>query len=138
MDLENELEQAERVRDHAAIATILGALADAAPTIEQRIGYSARRAIVCEEKLGDVEGAIRTWTAILELDPSSADALGALRRLLAIAGDWSQLASVLEHAVAVATEPTSVRTFAGELARIYGEQLGDTEKAAEWEARARE
>ncbi|MBI5486680.1 MAG: tetratricopeptide repeat protein [Deltaproteobacteria bacterium] len=117
------------------LAGLFGRLADNATEPSQKIGYLERRATTLENVVGDVEGAVVAFEAILELEPEHASARAALTRIHEQRRDWEQLIVQLKR---LAERDTSEENAAALLLRageIAERELGDPARAlAEYEA----
>jgi tetratricopeptide (TPR) repeat protein len=117
------------------LAGLFGRLADNATEPSLKIGYLERRAATLENVVGDVEGAVVSFEAILELDPGHAAARAALMRIHEQRRDWEQLIAQLKR---LAERDRSEEGAAALLLRageIAERELGDPARAlAEYEA----
>src|SRR5262249_44814544 len=80
---------------------------------------AASLAQLLEEKLGDLDGAIRVYRRCVELEPGAGRPLRPLARLLGARGAYPDLVDVLEkELVVLAAGPSDVARRIGLLARI--------------------
>lgn len=84
-----------------------------------------------EEQLGDLDGAVSTHVAILELDPEAGASLDSLARIHRNRGNWAELAAVLARKLERESGPTRRVPIMFELADIRANRLGDSEQATE-------
>src|SRR4030095_8588287 len=113
----------------------------AAPSLatppRQRAEIAMRLAQICEERLGDAEGAIRAYTEAVQLEPRLRRALRQLRRIYERRGSWEAVLQLAEQEAALA-ESTEERARAYVvMADVWQRHLGDAEQAEQLYARAR-
>ncbi|MCP4602512.1 MAG: tetratricopeptide repeat protein [Proteobacteria bacterium] len=102
---------------------------------ENRRSILFKQALVCENNLDDISGAISTYESILESE-NNARAIEALARLYPKADRWADLMGLLEKRVELADgEPVDLLHRLGKLAE---EKLGDNERALEYFSRVLE
>lgn len=82
-----------------------------------------------ELRLGDVERALGAWRRVLELDPESAKAREALRRLESRAKMWESLIAVLEKEAQAAQTPGDRAEALKRIAQVYRERQVDPRRA---------
>ncbi len=84
---------------------------------------------LCESRLDDAGRAVAQYRRVLEIDPSNAQALFALERLLLQHGDHAGLVDLLERGAQVTRDPArrSLRLLSA--ARLADERLGDPTRA---------
>jgi tetratricopeptide (TPR) repeat protein len=81
------------------------------------------RAARNEERLGNISAAAENYQRLLELDPSDAEALGALDALYRNAGRWEDLIGVFRRRIDLSeSEEESIAVY-GQLASVYEEKL---------------
>ncbi|MCB9563808.1 MAG: tetratricopeptide repeat protein [Kofleriaceae bacterium] len=119
----------------------------------ERVILLVRLAQLRETRLQELAAAIETYRQVLDLDPSNADAVGALERLignpeheLTIAtilepiyratGDWAKQIGVYEIMVRHAFDPTRKIELLHAIAELYEMGGDDAGKAFETQARA--
>ena len=107
------------------VALYRAALGRAGP--ERRKELLHRIGVIERHDLGDVAAAIETYRAALEDDADDADAFAALGELLAQAGRWDELTSLLEARLA-RVEGDAARATRARLAEVAAEQ-GDEGRA---------
>ncbi len=83
------------------------------------------------EALGDVEGAIASYLAVLEHEPRSLEALEALERLYFRSERWLDLYRVYEKLVDVAKNDEDTSACYARMAKLAAEALDDRAKAVE-------
>jgi tetratricopeptide (TPR) repeat protein len=86
---------------------------------------------VYDQKLGDVEHAIETYQAILDIQPADYHAIQALDRLFGQAERWSDQLGILERAVEVAPAPEEKTELRHRIGALYENQLSDMVRAVE-------
>ncbi|MCA9713813.1 MAG: hypothetical protein KC468_03850, partial [Myxococcales bacterium] len=97
--------------------------------IDGRLTMLRRIAALQEEQIGDFQAAVATMEEILLLAPTDAGALEGQSRILRKAGDWRQLAHVLEQRIGF-MDPTEAQIpLLFELSKVYGERLHESDKA---------
>ncbi len=84
-----------------------------------------------EQLLGEPEQAIALHREILELDPTSKGALGALDRLLDKQAMWTDLADNIGRQLALATEPDEQTALMLKLASLRESRMGAADAAIE-------
>lgn len=134
--------QAERDRDHAALANVLERrvkLASQAEAINLLYTLSG----LYEARLGDVKQAMSAWRRVLELDPSQVKAHRSLRDALlaerdydgltafyAPTGDWEGLTEVLLSAADRSHDAATKVDLSFRAADIFRERLEQPDRAA--------
>ena len=86
---------------------------------------------VYDQKLGDVEHAIETYQAILDIQPADYHAIQALDRLFGQAERWSDQLSILERAVEVAPAREEKTELRHRIGALWENQLADMVRAVE-------
>ncbi|MBC8070019.1 MAG: tetratricopeptide repeat protein, partial [Deltaproteobacteria bacterium] len=86
---------------------------------------------VYDSELGDVERAIDTYQAVLDLDPSDGQAIAALDRLYGQAERWLDQLQILERAVDAAETPDEQTAYRFRIGGLWERQLGDMVRAIE-------
>ena len=84
---------------------------------------------LCEDKLGDVEGAVAWYTRALELDSTYRPVIRALIRRCRESRDWKGLARALEIEVASLEHPPARATTWFRLGEVFENWLDDADKA---------
>jgi|GEM_PF-3089663 len=111
------------------LAELYRRLAENASEPTLKVGYLERRAATLENVVGDVEAAVETYEAILELEPQHAAAGAALIRIHEERRDWEQLLALLQRLAERDRNEESAAALllrAGELAE---RELGDAARA---------
>ncbi|MDH3727652.1 MAG: hypothetical protein OER77_08985, partial [Myxococcales bacterium] len=98
---------------------------------DDKIGVLAEMARIQADLLDDAEQAITLQNEILELDPSSRRALGALDDLLGRQGRWSDLADNVERQLAMTDDPHEQTELLLRLAELREQRMDSTESAIE-------
>lgn len=109
-------------------AKLLQVLSDAQRLVQatdQKIALGAEIAELAEQRLGNVERAIDAWKAIQRLDPTNAQAPGALKRLFERTEKWNALLDVLKaEAEALPSDAKAARIAIYEqMVAIYRDKL---------------
>ncbi len=113
---------------------VLQRLAAVTPGDEARVELYLSMADVADTHLGEHQTAIDACRAALDLDGSCRDAFDTLRSLLRRTDAAEEIAELLAQRSALIDDPDEHLALAIEIARIYGEQLGDGERAERaWE-----
>ncbi len=94
-----------------------------------RASLTLLRARIFDTQLKDTAKAIEAYHATLALDPTSSGALPALKRLLYKQERWKELVALLEREAGDFGETDRKSATLVQISRIYGERLGDVEKA---------
>jgi len=81
------------------------------------------------ERAGDRTQAREAYRRAMSLDPTLAEPLAALGALAAREGDWSEVATLLESEVGLATSAKRKGPLLIELAVVHGDRLGDPARA---------
>jgi tetratricopeptide (TPR) repeat protein len=124
------LEEIHRAKgDHARLAEDLRRQVRFESDPDARMRLLMRLAVLLEETLGDVEGAIATHRERLEHDPSDVDAMLALERLYEHTQRWEDLVQTLRAHDAVASGEEERREIARRIARLLEEKLGRRDEA---------
>jgi tetratricopeptide (TPR) repeat protein len=99
-------------------------LSDIAPSKEQKAQMILRQAQLLVDPLGELEGAVDCYRAILDqIDPNNRDALNKIAELELQRGEFASAANALE-ALLKLTEPREERlAVAQRLVALYGDQL---------------
>jgi tetratricopeptide (TPR) repeat protein len=103
--------------------------ATATPLQAARLWREAGR--LWEERVRDLEAARRAYAAAWRLDPQDGAARAALKRLLALAGDWRGYRGVLEREARQLESPDEKIEAYRELAAFYRQVLRDDQAAGE-------
>ena len=117
-----------------------GAWADVAAALERQLELrcvdetGGLRALgsVYENELGDLTQARRRYERLLELEPTSLEAMRCLRRVVTACADWASLHPLLTREIAaLAGEPSATRPLWLELASLRRDRLEDFQGASE-------
>lgn len=117
--------------DFEGLRGVLERRVEVAPDDEERIVLLRRLARLVEEGLGLPEAAEGVWQRILDIDPTSNDAMNRLRRLYAARGAYDQLIGVVARQIEAADDPAARTALRKELARIHREARSDRESEIE-------
>ena len=110
---------------------VLRARAEAHADPDEKIGVLSEMSRIHGDLLEENDQAIALQNEILELDPSSREALVALDALLAREGLWSDLADNVERQLSMTDEPSEQTALLLRLADIREERMGSTDSAIE-------
>jgi golgin subfamily B member 1 len=129
--------QADRDKDFATVAWVLERRLAAADQDAARLVVLQKLGGVYADRLGDHDGAARTWRRVLEIQPGHPKALRVLRdsylagddydaieQLYGSQNDWEGLAEVLSTAADKATNPDTKVDLSFRTARVLTEKLG--------------
>ena len=86
---------------------------------------------IYDQKLKDVEQAIETYRAVLDLEPADYDAIQALDRLYGTAERWTDQLGILERAVEVAPQRDEKTALRHRIGALFENQLADIVRAVE-------
>jgi tetratricopeptide (TPR) repeat protein len=98
---------------------------------EHRVHWLHLLGQVFDQKLSDVEHAIETYQAILDIQPADYHAVQALDRLFGQAERWSDQLGILERAVDVAPAREEKTELRHRIGALWENQLADTVRAVE-------
>lgn len=126
--LDSLYRRTERWRDLLGITRKKAELADDPETQEELLGQNA---MIFEELLDDPESAIRVYSEVLELDPTSQRALVALDRLYERLERWSDLADNIGRQLTIADEPEEEAALMLRLAALRETRMGAVDAAIE-------
>ncbi len=87
------------------------------------------RVAVIEERLGRVAEAAQSYTKILGLDPSDAEALLAMDALYRRTGRWDDLIGVFRRRIELAEDGAERESLYAQMAGVYEEKLGKPDDA---------
>lgn len=116
----------ERAGDASSALAAIESLAARATTPEARAEQWIRAARVLESR-GDFDGAIERLKHALDAAPTHVQAAALLRELHVRRGDFASVVALLEHAIGHTDGASARAKLHGELARLYLEQLHDSE-----------
>ena len=102
-----------------------------AETAEERRAALHVLGQVHDRELGDVDRAIDTYQAVLDIDPTDYDAIQALDRLYGQAERWHDQLQILEQAVEVADRPEEQTALRHRIGALWEDQLSDPVRAVE-------
>lgn len=91
------------------LAELLESSLPAARDARERIAMLLRLAALRRDRLGDLDGAVDGYRAVLEQDPRSREALEALRSLYALRGEDERLEEVLRRLIPLQDDPADVK-----------------------------
>ena len=117
--------------DFEGLRHVLERRVEVAPDDDERIVLLRRLARLVEEGLGQPNAAEAVWQRILDIDPSSNDAMNRLRRLYAARGAYDELIGVIARQIDAADDVPPRTALRKELARIHREARNDREAEIE-------
>jgi golgin subfamily B member 1 len=88
-----------------------------------------RSAFLEEERLADLDAAVKTYRRIVEVDPGSRRGLKALAKLSEARGDWAGLADVLERELLLTAESDGKVALLLRAGSLYEHNLSDPARA---------
>ena len=94
----------------------------------QKLEINRRLGVILGEKLGRGEDALGSWIDVLQQDPKNLDAIRALLELYDERAMWDDFVSMAKRLIPLA-EPPEAKDVRYRLARVYGENLGQVDKA---------
>lgn len=121
-----ELYQADG--ESTELLEILKRRAELASTDDERMALLFKQARLCDDALGDKEGAIAVYEQILEISLHD-DAVAALERLYAAAGRWPDLVALIERELELEVPAARRADLLHKLGRIYDVELLEPERA---------
>ncbi|MFO0681411.1 MAG: tetratricopeptide repeat protein [Sandaracinus sp.] len=125
---EDQAESAKRYRELLGVLRKKAELTSDGAAQEQLLTAMAD---IHEQLLGEPDQAIALHREILELDPTSKGALGALDRLLEKQALWTDLADNIGRQLALATEPDEQTALMLKLATLRETRMGAADAAIE-------
>jgi len=96
--------------------------------VERRLAIGR---VQCEE-MGQDDEAIKTFEAVLDLEPGNKKALAELERLYQERNDWEGLVGVYERLLHASDDAETRKALCGNIALVQEEVFGDSLKAAEY------
>ena len=84
-----------------------------------------------EEKLGDIESAIKAYRRILEIVPNHLPAIRTLAKMYAAAKRWNDLLEISELEIDLTKDQKQIVSLLHKVGEIFEENLGDRAKAVE-------
>ncbi|MDI7268113.1 MAG: tetratricopeptide repeat protein, partial [Myxococcota bacterium] len=118
-----------RAGRHRDLADLYGRLAEAAADVSVRVGHLERRAAVLERDAGDVDGAVATLEAILDLVPDHVGAVAALCRIREDRCEWDKLIDLLRRLAEKDSTPEGSAAHLMRIGEIYEREIGDAKRA---------
>ncbi len=120
----------EDAGESSLLAGTLAELAEAAQDPADRLGHLHRIGMLSLDALGDPEGAINAFEAVLAIDPAHVPTLRALAPLYSASGRWPELVEMHQAEAAAIREPRR-RAIAHARAAEILERTGRTAEAAQ-------
>ncbi len=118
-----------RRRAWAQLYDVLGKEAALASDPEARLQVQVERAHLAAERLRRMDEAIALWREILVQRPDVEGGLQLLERLAEREKDWATLAEALERRLELEKDPQQRIRVLQKLGTVYGDRLGDAERA---------
>ncbi|MDO9019269.1 MAG: hypothetical protein Q8S73_07535 [Deltaproteobacteria bacterium] len=97
--------------------------------LDERKSYLWRAAEIYETVLNDVDGAVRTYARIVEVDDSEVAALDALIRIFVTGQRWPELLAAYEKKAALISDADEKKRLFFEVAAVYESELHDNDRA---------
>lgn len=132
----------EKTKDYESLAEILETKARLIADADARLKLLGKLAPLYSDRLQDLDAAIRTWRAALELAPDDLKARKSLERLYidngrwddleafyAQSDSWAELVRLLETLANTVKEDETKIELLVRAARVWRERLGDTSRA---------
>ena len=113
------------VGDWDSLVAILGRKADQSPDPDNQCDLLRAKGAIQEDLMNDLDGAIATYAAALDANPSSMDAILALERLYERKTKWSDLVDIRRQHLELLTEVASRKEIAASMASLYEVKLDD-------------
>ncbi|HTJ82293.1 MAG TPA: tetratricopeptide repeat protein, partial [Polyangiaceae bacterium] len=121
----------EKRRDWEKLIGLMKREAAGLPFGSERSAKFLEIAKLATERVKKPDVCIELWNEVLENDAENAEALGALAGLYERSKEFDKLADVLEKQVEVTYDATSQEAIYKKLGQLYGDRLGNDEKAVE-------
>jgi len=121
--LESLCEIYRREERFADLASLLARSRDLAATQADRISLQLRLGAVQENDLADAQSAIESYGAVLDLDPSNAEAMEALERLYTRDDRYAELLRIYDRKLQIAESPREKARLYAKAAGIWEERL---------------
>jgi len=109
-----------------------------AMALDARISRLREAGMLSESKLGDVEGTIGAWRALLALSPLDEETNVKLRKLLTRQQRWDDLAQVLDKRALAISDPVERADVYRELALLHRDKRNNREDAIDALSSARD
>ncbi len=97
--------------------------------LAERKAYLWRAAEIYETVLNDLEGAVRTFRRIVDVDDSEVSALDALIRIFVTGQRWPELLAAYEKKAALISDADEKKRLFFEVAAVYESELHDNDRA---------
>ncbi|TPV92869.1 MAG: tetratricopeptide repeat protein [Myxococcales bacterium FL481] len=120
-----------RLEDWEALKDIYTRKTELAEDPEERCRLLQVLGQVYDAELGDVDRAIDTYQAILDIDPQHHDAIAALDRLYGRAERWLDRLQVLERALEISERSEEQTSLRFRIAMLWARELNDPTRAVE-------
>ena len=133
----------ERTKDYESLARILEKQAEITYEVSQKVQTLSKLALLYGDRLGNDEGAVRAWRALLAIEPNDRRAQEALKKkylalgwwdelelFYAESGKWDELIRLLEAQEARENEPSVKIGILMKIAQLWAERRQKTDRAA--------
>jgi tetratricopeptide (TPR) repeat protein len=114
---------------HEELVKVLSRRAELADAPAERIAFLHRIAALYENQLDRIAEAIGALKNVLAVADDDGPALAALERLYRAEGDWNELVAVLLRQIELAAEPARRRALRFTVAELYDQRLHDVYEA---------
>jgi tetratricopeptide (TPR) repeat protein len=121
----------ERNAAYPALVAILKRKSEIIVDLPERKDLLYKAAHLQEDVLEDLDAAIATYQAVLELDDIDMPAMNALERLYIRLERWEKLKDVYAKKAELAEHPDDKKQMLHVLGQVYDHELGDVAKAIE-------
>jgi tetratricopeptide (TPR) repeat protein len=121
----------ERNANYPALVAILKRKSEIIVDLSERKDLLYKAAHLQEDVLEDLDAAIATYQAVLELDDIDMPAMNALERLYIRLERWDKLKDVYAKKAELAEDPEDKKQMLHVLGQVYDHELGDVAKAIE-------
>lgn len=123
-------QEAELTGDWAQLSATLNDLADEVADPDVATDLRSRVARIQSEYLADEDGAADAWRRVLEVEPSSTEALNALDGIYEASGQWEELVEILQRKAELGDERDAI-AVQFRAAAVYEQHLGQSDEAIE-------
>ena len=121
----------EAMAEDASLAGVLVKRIEIAEGDEEQIDLRMRLGNILASKLGNIEGAVEQYNAIVELEPAHADALASLEAIYLHVEDWKSLYDVHAKQVDNALGDMDQAEYLAKMADLAAYRLGDVDNSIE-------
>lgn len=121
----------EKRRDWEKLTDVMQKQAEQLPDGPEKVEAFVEIARLTTERLKRPDVCIQRWETVLEHDPENAEAFKNLSSFYERAKEWEKLAAVLERQMSEVPDDTEKIAILQKMGQVYGEKIGDDNKAAE-------